>query len=165
MAPELFQGNNIYGLLLIPVGELWACIISYSYTPCPKKEDFTLGSDGARYSKVKLGRKFLTKQGFVGQSQLAKPGTCYLKHPGFDEQAPRLGQVQPSAGAAAGPWQLLAFPCCPCQYSWRAVELLCRQIKKLHLPRTQSKLEMSKQTKKGKGNLVNWKPCFSRQLY
>lgn len=88
----------------------------------PRERGFySLGSDGARYSKVKLGREFLTKRGFVGQSQFAKPGICYLKHPGFDEQAPRLGQVQPRAGAAAGPLQLLPFPCCPCQYSWRAV--------------------------------------------
>lgn len=48
VSPDLIQGQltfviNIYVLLLIPVGELWACIISYLYTPCPEKaEAFTL---------------------------------------------------------------------------------------------------------------------------
>lgn len=134
----------------------------------PKERGFySLGSDGARYTKVKPGRKFLTKQGFVGQSQFAKAGICYLKHPGFDEQAPRLGQVQPRARAAAGPLQFLAFPCCPCQYSWRAVELLCSQIKKTSSSWDPEQVgnEQANKKKKGKGNLENCKPRFSRQLY
>lgn len=48
VSPDLIQRQlafviNIYVTLLIPVGELWACIIGYLYTLCPKKaEAFTL---------------------------------------------------------------------------------------------------------------------------
>lgn len=48
LPPDLIQGQltfviNIYVLLLISVGELRACIISYLHTPSPKKaEAFTL---------------------------------------------------------------------------------------------------------------------------